>query len=510
MAASIVRWINSTNGGVVSSKDVDISAVDVDEWMIVVHNIGSTTATIATPDDWEILFVKTTLGSRACAGFVKKKTSELEVSVSFVASASTGWSHALIGVLGAEKPDWIVGPVWTRSLHGTTLTNIIDGVTTLENDSVALVFSFEATTALESPNSIAGVNNGFTEIGYVQQSAVIETIWAGTKAIPTPVDVGDTTVTYRNTQASNGAGIMIAFPPGDYTPMGTQIKIGTGAFARLSFLDGAEVRQPPASVRVITPGFTTGEQFIAKPGGTMAHRGGSESFPDMSEYGYDQSILRGFGALEFSAQRTLDGWWFGCHNADINEVSGNTGLPNISAMTRAEVEAYANVDNPTVGHPSRPFYGLEEFLDKYGKTHVLMVDPKSAISFNTEFMTICEGIVDPARLMWKYFLGSPGSNTASNGAQAAINRGWSGTWGYCYSEDIDNGAFAEHAVKAGWTTLGLNIGAAQSYWDTVLAVGKPVIAHIASSQEMYNEAMSKGADLVQCSDVTSIVPVSIF
>lgn len=508
MTNTIVRWVNS--GGINStSKVVDISGIAVDESMIVVLNIGSTTATVTTPSGWNILFAKTTLGSRACIGFWRKKTSDLEVSATFTISTSAGIAHALIGIFGADNADWIVGPVWTRSLHGTTLTNIVDGVTTVAANSVALVCSFEATTTLESPNSISGVDNGFVEIGYVQQSAIIETIWAGTKTIVSPGDVGDTTITYRNTQASNGAGIMIAFPPGPYLAMGTELRTGSGALGWLSYMDGSSVRRAPASVRIVQPGFIDATEFIGTPGATMAHRGGSESFPDMSEYAYDQSILRGFGALEFSAQRTSDGWWFGSHNADINEVSGNVGLPNISTMTRAQIETYANVDNATVGHPSRPFYGLEEFLTKYGNTHVLMLDPKNAIAYNSEFMTICESLVDPARMIWKYYLGGVGSTTPTVGAQAALTRGWGGTWGYCYNEDVDSGAFAEHASNVAWTILGLNIGAAQSYWDTVLAVGKPVIGHIADSQTSYNEAITKGADMVQCSDITSIVPVSI-
>lgn len=508
MTNTVVRWVSST-GSSAASRVIDTSSIVVGEYMIVLFNIGSTTVTIPTPTGWSVLFSKTTLGSRACTGFYKKKTSSSETSITFTPSASTGLSSALIGVLGAEFANWIVGPVWTRSLHGTSTTNIIDGVTTTAANSVALVCSFEATTTLESPNSISGVDNGFAELGYLQQGAIIETIWAGTKTIASPVDVGDTTVTYRNVQTSNGAGIMLAFPPAPYTPVGTQIKSGTGGLAYLSYMDTLGVRKTPTSVRVFQPGFSDVDQFMGTPGATMAHRGGSESFPDMSEYAYDQSVVRGFGALEFSAQRTSDGWWFGSHNADINEAAGTTGLPNISTMTRAQIEAYANVDNATAAHSSRPFYGLEEFLEKYGSTHVLFVDPKNAIAYNTEFIAICDGIVDPDRLVWKYTLGGVGSTTPTNGAQAALTRGWGGTWGYCYDTDVDSGAFAEHAGNSAWTMLGLNIGAAQSYWDTVVAVGKPVIGHIANSQADYNTAITKGAEMVQCADITTLAPVSI-
>src|SRR5690606_37392032 len=122
-----------------------------------------------------------------------------------------------------------------------------------------------------------------------------------------------------------------------------RMKTGDSNFVRVRYLDEEGVERVPASARFIHPGFNSVEQLINTPGATMAHRGGSEHFPEMSEWAYDQSILRGFGVLEFSAQRTSDGWWFGVHNPDLNEVTGSTGLPNISTMTRAEVEEYANV-----------------------------------------------------------------------------------------------------------------------------------------------------------------------
>lgn len=508
MVDTIVRWINSGETGI-ATKVIDISEIEVGETALVALNIGSTSVTITPPAGWTQLFAKTSLGSRACVAYYYTKTDEFEVEATFTASAATGLKHALLGVLGAAPANWIVGPVWTRALHGTTLTTVIDGVTTLTDDNLALALAFEATTAAESPNTIVGVNNGFVEIGYAAQNTIIETIWAGTKDIAVAGDVGDTTVTYQNTQASNGAGIMIAFPQGPLIPIGLPVMLGDGSIARISYVNELEVRTAPTSIRLLKPGFASVDEFLATPGATMAHRGGSETFPDMSEYGYDQSILRGFGALEFSAQRTSDGWWFGCHNPDINEVAGTTGLPNISAMTRAEVESYANVDNPTTLHPSRPFFGLEEFLVKYGSDYVLFMDPKNALSFNNEFLGICDNIVDKDRLIWKYTMGGVGSVGPSNGAQAALNRGWAGTWGYGYNTDVDSGAFAEQAVKPAWTILGMNNGATQPYWDTALSYGKPVIAHIINSQADYDVAIAHGADAVQCADVTTVRPVSI-
>lgn len=512
MAETIVRWISSDYGGG-TTKTVDISSVEVAESMIVVQYIGSQGVTITPPEGWTELYPLINVGSRASVAFFRTKLSSTETEAVFVASASLGgWPYALIGVLGAPTDTWITGPFWTRPLHGTETTNIVDGVTTLEADSVALVISLENSSAMEDPNSIVGVDNGFSEIGYQGQFAQgdrLETIWAGTKSVPVVGDVGDTTITYQNLHSSNGGGIMVAFPPVAMFP-GRPIKVGDGSSARLSYIDALGERRAPASVRLLKPGFNNVEHALQTPGATISHRGGTFTFPDMSEYAYDQSVLLGHGILEGSWARTSDGWWFGCNDVDLNVVSGQVGLPAISSMTRAEVESYSNILNPHPNFPSRPFFGLEEFLEKYGSTHILMMDPAFAMrQHNTEFMMICESIVDPTRLIWKYHIGSPGSNVVSNAATAARDRGWGGTWCYAFPDDIDNGSFSEHSGKAGWSMVGMAIFADQSYWDITIATGKPVIGHFATSQDAYDEAINKGSDMVACQYLHDIKSVSI-
>lgn len=506
-----VRWVSSADTFTNPNMVVDLTGIAVGESMIVLHYLGSQGVAVTPPSGWSTLFPLTNFGSRAVVGFYRTKTASSETSATFTASASLGgWSRALIGVLGALPADWIIGPFWTRSLHGTSTTNVIDGVVTTVANSVAAVFSFENTSTMESPNSIAGVNNGFTEIGYKAQFAEaqrIETIWAGTKTIPVPGDVGDTTVTYRNTQTSNGSGIMLGFPP--VSSAGVPVKTGNGSSALLSYMDGSGNRKSPLAARVFKPGFATAAQFYDTPGATVVHRCGATDFPEISEYAADQSVLYGFGALEFPCNRTSDGWWFGHHDQTLDRVTGLSGLPNISTMTRAEVEAYANVLNPISGHPSRPFYGLEEFLEKFGQTHVLMLDPKFSFAFNDEFMQICESIVDPARMIWKYQLGTQGSTATSDAALSALNRGWGATMAGIFTTDIDSGSFADHANRPGWTSFALDWNAAQSYWDVLLATGKKIVGNLPSTQLAYDAAIAKGADVVKCSSVKSITPVSI-
>lgn len=277
MVATVARWIN-TGETSSSSAVVDISGVAIGESMIVAMCIGSTSITITPPAGWQALFPKTSMGSRACLGFVRTKAGAGEVSATFTASGATGIATALMGVVGALPATWAIGSVWTRSLNGTSLTNVIDGWIADVPGSLALALSFEATTAAESPNTIAGVNNGFAELGYKAQGAIIETIWGGTKVISATGDVGDTTVTYRNTQASNGAGIMIGFHPaaasvtapavvatGSGTMPAPAVKISTITVPPTSSGSGTAVAPVVRVSSTITPPVSTGTGTMPAP-----------------------------------------------------------------------------------------------------------------------------------------------------------------------------------------------------------------------------------------------------
>lgn len=248
------------------------------------------------------------------------------------------------------------------------------------------------------------------------------------------------------------------------------------------------------------PGFSSVDQMLRTPGATWAHRGGSRDWPEMSEYAYQQSALAGYGALEFSAQRTSDGWWFGLHDNSLDRTSGVSGVGPINALTRAQVESYQNTLNDD-GTP-RPYWGLVDFLDRWTPTHVVIVDPKNALSHNEEFLDILDAHGGPSRIIWKWY--GVGANVGA-AALAAAARGYR-TWGYFYEEDVANGNLALY--QGNYSLLGMAIGAGLPAWEAVTSYGKPVTGHIAQTQEHYGTAITKGARMVQVSGVTAVAPVS--
>lgn len=243
-------------------------------------------------------------------------------------------------------------------------------------------------------------------------------------------------------------------------------------------------------------GFTSVQQMIDTPGATWAHRGGSISYPEHSQYAYEQSAARGYGALEFSCARTSDGVWFGLHDANINHVAGVSGMPPASSMTWAQVQEYQVVRGQE-GAP-RPFWRLTDFLDTYAHTHVCIVDHKHAWDYLTEWLNILDSYNAHDRIVVKYF----GDSTAL--ANLAASRGYA-TWGYYYESDYASGMLAER--QGPWTMLGMEYTASQAAWDAVLSYGKPVVGHIVPNLAAYNTAMAKGAAMAQVSGVAEVPAV---
>jgi len=278
---------------------------------------------------------------------------------------------------------------------------------------------------------------------------------------------------------------------------------GSGVAVKLYHTTAAGARTP-SNVVPMRRGFNTVTQLLAKHGATWAHRGGSVSYPEMSLHGYTQSVVRGYGALEVSLARTSDGVWFGLHDQTTDRTSGGT-YGNASSQTWAQVQAQQNVAGPGA---AQPYMRWEEIVAAYGSTHVIIADPKYALgSYRTEFLNMVNRDIGPARGIIKYSGAGSGAAALSTAAQAMGFQ----TWGFFYASDASAAQGGNGALQTwgpSWTILGMEYGASQAIWDEAIALGKPVVGHIAQSQAAYDMAMAKGATNVQVSGVGVVAPVS--
>lgn len=453
------------------SPAVNIADVPVGAWMVVTLMSASSTATFTAPAGWDILKAVETTGTRRNQTWGRVKQLGDGSTATFTTSVLNAVTFGIVWGTG-DYANRVVGASRTRATVGASprTQNIAPSLTAAAG-SVVLAITQEATSAQVATDEITGTSPaGWTRARWIEQiTNYLETIGIYQKAMPTAGASGDLTVTYSSAQDSNGWAVQIAIP-------------GTA---------------PASSL----PGFSSVTQMLATPGATWAHRGGSANWPEMSEYAYDQAVLAGYGALEFSAQRTNDGGgtgtWIGSHDPTPNRTSQTTGAPAYSTMSYTTLLAtYQNTLN-AAGTP-RPYYRLVDFLDKFTPTHVVIVDPKDELARVTEFLNLLDAHGGNTKIVVKFYGAGTGAAAL---ADAATARGYQ-TWGYFYEADIASGELA--AWQSHWSLLGMEYGASQGAWDTILAHGKPVVGHIAGSQANFDTAISKGARMVQSANVSGI------
>jgi hypothetical protein len=352
--------------------------------------------------------------------------------------------------------------------------------------------------------------SGYTEITNVTTSTntgISRTyLWVGYKeATQTPVLAAD--ITWAVASGSGAEGISLRGtasnlpePAGE----GASVYNGTGQPVKV-YYKTANGATTPSALIPMRRGFNTVTEMLAKPGFTWAHRGGSGNYPEMSLYGYTQSVARGYGVLEISLARSSDGVWFGLHDQTTDRTSGGT-FGNASSQTWAQIQAQQNTLGPQ-GAP-QPYMRWEQLIAAYGSTHIIVADPKYALaSFRVEFLNMVNRDLGPTRAIIKFSGSGSGAVFLSNAAKAMGFQ----TWGFFYAADASvaqggNGNLQTWGNE--WTLIGMEYTASQAIFNEALAFGKPVIAHIIPTQAGYDSAIAKGAVGAQISHVANVAPVS--
>lgn len=234
---------------------------------------------------------------------------------------------------------------------------------------------------------------------------------------------------------------------------------------------------------------------------TVAHRGGSRDWPEMSMLGYRESVGLGAQALEISLARTSDGVWFGLHDATLDRTSGTSGFV-AAAHTWKEVSRYritaAETTNPS--QPAQPYLRFEELVAAYGATHVIYVDPKVVpANLYPELFSLMTRTPAPLRTFV-----AKGYCTATDWPLAAANRGYR-TWGYYYGAEVEADPKLLTTTQGRWTTLGLDYNSSPAAWQQVKALGRPVLAHIVPDAAAARTARSRGADGIVASGVREVL-----
>ena len=237
------------------------------------------------------------------------------------------------------------------------------------------------------------------------------------------------------------------------------------------------------------------EGFFAQRPFYVAHRLGGTEFPEHTIMGLQTSLARGFKAVEFSTYRTSDGVFIGSHDWTTERTTG----------VRHEIWNTSWATLSTLQQPAGPLIRLEDMIATVPEDTIIVLDHKatsasagtppaddlaSEVALFDRLETLMRS--PQRRVVWKLFAGA-------SSAERARARGYQ-VMCMLYPDEVPSADFSR------WDILGMAYNAPQEIWDTLLATGKPTIAHIITTAAQAQTGLSRGAHGLMSSVPTTVHP----
>lgn len=251
--------------------------------------------------------------------------------------------------------------------------------------------------------------------------------------------------------------------------------LADGSGVRVTVWDGAR-ETPTSTMRAIPGGAKTISELLSTPHFIVGHRGSSQSWPEHTEIGYTQAVDYHAHALEFSAARSKDGVWFGCHDKSLSRLVPAL-TKNADEYTWAEIKAAAS---KTQYMPAT----IDWLMDTYSKSHVIVFDPKHKLGEWKDVCAMFKGMEQKVILKAYY--------DSKWAFDMMRERGFK-TWGYAYNADIGKANYPDFLTGKVCDILSMEFDAPQTTWDPLKASGLPTVAHIPADATQLQTAWSRGA-----------------
>ena len=251
--------------------------------------------------------------------------------------------------------------------------------------------------------------------------------------------------------------------------------LADGSGVRVTVWDGAR-ETPTSTMRAIPGGAKTIAELLSTPHFIVGHRGSSQSWPEHTEIGYTQAVDYHAHALEFSAARSKDGVWFGCHDKSLSRLVPAL-TKNADEYTWAEIKAEAS---KTQYLPAT----IDWLIDTYSKSHVIVFDPKHKLGEWKDVCAMFKGMEQKVILKAYY--------DSKWAFDMMRERGFK-TWGYAYNADIGKANYPDFLTGKVCDILSMEFDAPQTTWDPLKASGLPTVAHIPADAAQLQTAWSRGA-----------------
>ena len=223
------------------------------------------------------------------------------------------------------------------------------------------------------------------------------------------------------------------------------------------------------------------DRFLASKPFYVAHRLGGTEYPEFTQKGLTESLKAGFKALELSVRRCSTGEFVLIHDwVTTRTVPGtdyqiwNTSWSVLSGLQQA----------------SGGFMRLTDVVDQVGSDIVLAIDHKVTSSKPTG----SQGDMESEQALFDYLDTIPNAKDRVlikqfvNGGVAgrAKEKGYKSMC-MMYPSEVAG------ADLSGFDVLGMEWNASDNVWATLKATGKPLIAHIITTKDQADQALSKGA-----------------
>ena len=247
-----------------------------------------------------------------------------------------------------------------------------------------------------------------------------------------------------------------------------------------------------ASKPVPAPTGSVVDRFLASKPFYVAHRLGGTEYPEFTRQGLEASLRAGFKALELSVRRCSTGEFVLIHDwVTTRTVPGteyqiwNTPWSTLAGLQQA----------------SGGFMRLTDVVSSVGDDIVLAIDHK----VTSDKETSSQGDMESEKALFDYLDTIPNAKDrvlikhfVKGGVAARAKAKGYKTMCMMYPNEVAG------ADLSSWDVLGMEWNAPDDVWATLKATGKPLIAHIITTQQQADQALSKGATGLMAS-VPSVV-----
>lgn len=475
-------------GGLTDASVLVPNDVVPGDWLIVA-GMGQSGQTLSPPagQGWTSLFARTVTGTRATQAFAKQRKRDDPDVYAFTYDVNGAHRVVITSVRDAvDIAQWIIGTPCPRGTTGTSLTNVATGIA-VPNNTTVITISTEATNAVEAaPPVPTNATEWFYEAIHPLNSQ-IETVGLYYNDVALASTTSSVTITYPNSQTSNGFAIQIGIPLGTVGPgypVGRVNNLGEAQNAFLAVFNGTDA-VPAEYVERMPVGLKVAD-LLATPGFIMAHRGFGSNRPEETMRAFTDAVHIGAKCLDCDINYSSDLVPVLHHDADTSRMTGQNFT--IATTPWATLEPLLNTSALTINpaQPSAPMGRLEQLLAAYGGTHTISVEIKVAsASHINRLLDLLERYISNAQAWCIIEL----PRAAQTAAAAAKARGYV-TSGIYFDAEIDDVATTGQV----FTMIGLNWDATVAQWSAAVATGKTVWGHVISSQAQATQATSRGAN----------------